>query len=334
MNASPHGGMTAPQNRTMTPDLRSVKTGVTLETLLGALASEATAAEILVSPKPGLVDPRDSGCHKDMDWTTFLLSAAALAPHWGPQARPGLEGVPPSSAFPLLRERGRLMERDMFAATGGVNTHKGLIFALSLWLYAAGHTIRRGQLGTPETLGALAGSPVAGCVERELHPLRETLPPRPLTHGERLFLEHGVTGIRGEAERGFPGVVHRGLPALREARSAGASRNDAALAALLALMSSCEDSNVIHRGGYPFWVGPYLQEVARAREAFDPPRGNHEALLPLDRLLRAHRVSPGGAADLLACTLFVDPLLSPLAANPFRCIFKGNILTEKGGCSP
>ena len=307
---SPTGGI---QDRNMAPDPGEVKS---LARLLGTLAAEAATAEILVSPKPGLVDPQDRGNHRDMDWTTFLISSAALAPHWEHQARRGLEGISPSAALPSLQARGRTMEADMFAATGGINTHKGLIFALSLWLYAAGRALFLRISPSLETLGTLAGAPVTGCVDRDLRSLREALPPRPLTHGERLFLERGVTGIRGEAEEGFPSVVRFGLPALREALDGGAPQEGAALGALLALMETCEDSNVIHRGGYPYWSGPYRQEVARARRTFDPLRGNHEALLPLDRLLRAHRASPGGAADLLACTLFADRFLSTLGSTP------------------
>jgi triphosphoribosyl-dephospho-CoA synthetase len=128
------------------------------------------------------------------------------------------------------------MERDMFAATEGVNTHKGLIFALSLWLYAAGHTLRRGQLGTPETLGALRG-PRGRLRGAGTAPSAGDPAPRPLTHGERLFLEHGSRASGGKRSGAFP-ASSTGAFRPFGARSAGASRNDAALAALLALMSS------------------------------------------------------------------------------------------------
>ena len=58
---------------------------------------------------------------------------------------------------------------------------------------------------------------------------------------------YGIVGIRGEAERGFPSVMQLGLPALQAALKRGESCNDAALYALLQLMTSVEDTNVLTR---------------------------------------------------------------------------------------
>jgi triphosphoribosyl-dephospho-CoA synthetase len=271
------------------------------------LAALACDEEVEIRPKPGLVDPEDTGCHEDMDRWTFHLSGVALAPLWGRQARIGLEGTPPEAALPLLRSPGCEMERTMFAATGGVNTHKGLIFALSLLLYGAGRALRFGRF-LPEEILRNASEAVAGCTARELLRLRASpgTSPSRLSHGEGLFLRLGVSGIRGEAERGFPSL--RGaLGALDRARRGGAGRNEGALSALLLLMGTCEDTNVIHRGGIDFFLGIYRGETFRAYRSFDPARpGGYDPVRALDALLRSRRASPGGAADLLACTLFLD----------------------------
>ena len=95
--------------------------------LLAEAAHEAAVSEALTTPKPGLVDAEGSGCHNDMDCALFLKSARAIAPFWEAQARTGLEGTPPSAAMRELRAAGAAMERAMFAATDGINTHKGLI---------------------------------------------------------------------------------------------------------------------------------------------------------------------------------------------------------------
>jgi triphosphoribosyl-dephospho-CoA synthetase len=81
--------------------------------------------------------------------------------------------------------------------------------------------------------------------------------------------------------------------------------NDAALRALLTLMSTCEDTNVIHRAGIDFWRGEYLERTREALEAFNPLEPDYGPLLELDGFLAGKRASPGGAADLLACTLFL-----------------------------
>ena len=47
---------------------------------LGRLAHRALLREALLTPKPGLVDRDNSGAHRDMDVTTFVVSARAIAP--------------------------------------------------------------------------------------------------------------------------------------------------------------------------------------------------------------------------------------------------------------
>ncbi len=66
--------------------------------------------------------------------------------------------------------------------------------------------------------------------------------------GEALLAE-GVTGIRGEAERGFPAVIEVALPCLRKLLSDGAALNDALAETLLLLMTATEDTNILARGG-------------------------------------------------------------------------------------
>ena len=198
-------------------------------------------------PKPGLVDRFGPGSHRDMDFATFLLSMTALAPFWQRQALWGLAGIPPGEALPCLRRTGLKMDAAMYRATSGVNTHKGLIFALSLLLYGAGRCLLLGQGLQPSKVAAAAASAARGCCERELFSLAQSPPSRPLTGGERIFLEHGVTGIRGEAEGGFPTVLRHGLPSFRKALSRGATRHDSALHPF-DLMMHGEDTNVIAEG--------------------------------------------------------------------------------------
>jgi triphosphoribosyl-dephospho-CoA synthetase len=143
-------------------------------------------------------------------------------------------------------------------------------------------------------------------VAGELEPLRSSLPPRPLTHGEKLYVEHGVTGIRGEAEAGFPSLLHHGLPALKEALQRRSSFNDAALHCLLHLMLVGEDSNVMHRKGFLFWREDYKRIVLDALEqgsVFTAEGRNR--VRALDERFSSEGISPGGAADLLAATMFL-----------------------------
>ena len=266
----------------------------------------------MTAPKPGLVDPLGPGCHTDMDWRTFTKSCAAIAPYWEAQANTGVSGTPPDAALAALRETGVRMELAMFEATGGVNTHKGLIYLMSLLLYGAGRALFLGEKPDAESAARFAAEAASGSVERELRPLMERADTDSMTHGEKLYALRGVTGVRGEAEAGFPSVINAGLPELLRAESLGADDNNAAIASLLAIMEVCEDSNVIHRGGYEFWRGEYRALVRNARESFDPVSGGFETIAALEKRFLPLRISPGGAADLLSCTFFLKNISSLL----------------------
>lgn len=272
--------------------------------IIGDLAHESAEAEILTSPKPGLVDAHGSGCHDDMDCAAFLASTDALRPYWRVQAAIGLSGASPAEAAVRLRAAGLEAERAMFAATGGVNTHKGLIYLLSLLVYGAGRALLNGE-HSAEAAALRASEAAAGAVERELLPLKSGRPARSLTHGELLYARYGITGARGEAENGFPSVIRHGLPEYERALAAGAADNGAMISALLAIMEHNEDSNVIHRGGYEYWAGEYKALVREARRSFAAPYSDYGPVIRLERSFMERRISPGGAADLLTCTKFL-----------------------------
>ncbi|MBR0357686.1 MAG: citrate lyase holo-[Clostridia bacterium] len=103
-------------------------------------AWRAMLSEVSATPKPGLVDRNNSGSHRDMDFFTFVDSAAALAPHFRQMYLAGWDHVldDPTALFARLRALGQQAEADMFATTHGINTHKGLIFSMGLLSGALG----------------------------------------------------------------------------------------------------------------------------------------------------------------------------------------------------
>lgn len=279
---------------------------MSLHIFLGTIAASATLAEVFAAPKPGLVDRFGPGSHRDMDFCTFLLSSCALAPYWPEQALKGLNGIPPEEALHHLRKTGIEMDSAMYAATSGVNTHKGLIFALSLLLYGAGRCFFLGNPLTPEEITSEASGAVRGCCDRELGSLSGDPPARALSSGERIFLEHGLTGIRGEAERGFPTVMRHGVTSYKEALARGATPHDSALFCLFNLMMYGEDTNIVARKGFRFWKERYPSLVASLlRHAAPYSRESIEAFHDADAFFSKNGISPGGAADMLTCTIFL-----------------------------
>ena len=186
----------------------------------------------------------------------------------------------------------------MLEATCGVNTHKGSLFALGLLTACAAQTRAvEGSLESAKVL--LRVSRVAeGIVERELEACT-----RLATAGERLYKTYGIKGIRGEAEHGFPSVRLEGLPALNEAFSAGLPLSESLRHALVRIMAYAEDTTVIHRGG----LACFQQMQRLAREVCEKggmlTEWGRSAYERLCRFCLETRISPGGSADLLACTI-------------------------------
>lgn len=107
---------------------------------LPVLAAEALWQELELTPKPGLVDRLNNGSHRDMDHALFVRSIMAITPWFARFAELGEAHAakPADRQLRILRPMGMACEQAMYAATGGVNTHKGGIFALGLLCFAAG----------------------------------------------------------------------------------------------------------------------------------------------------------------------------------------------------
>lgn len=260
-----------------------------------SLVVRALLYEVCTTPKPGLVDRDNNGSHKDMDIFTFLNSASALWPYFAQCVRVGHDTAarPAPETFAALRWPGRLAESAMGSATGGVNTHKGAIFSMGLACAALGR-LGREHWSRPELILDQIAAMAEGTVERELAGLtRETA----ATAGQRFYLDYGITGIRGEAESGFPTVLEYGLPTLEHGLKQGKSLDEAGSAAMLAILAHTVDTNLIARGG----IEAYRQRNEQVRELLSGNAYPERAIVQaLDREFIWANLSPGGSADLLA----------------------------------
>ena len=269
---------------------------------LGALAAKALLYEVCTTPKPGLVDRSNNGSHRDMDVFTFLDSTAALLPYFEEAVRLGIEtrNLPPQETFRRLRQAGAAGERAMFRATGGVNTHKGAVFTLGTVCAAAGRLwTAEGFSKDLDAALALCGEMSAQAVQEDFEAIRRE---GAHTTGQRLYLEHGLEGIRGELSRGLPAVAQIGLPTLRRRLEAGDSMEQAGVQVLLALMAQVVDTNLIARGGLEGqqWAMEQAKNLTQGRAA------TQQEAEKLDRALIERNLSPGGCADLLAITYFLE----------------------------
>ena len=94
---------------------------------IASFALEALLVEAAATPKPGLIDRANCGAHADMDFFTFQISAAAIAPFLPVFVRTGIEHMTDAPALlTSLRRVGLEAERAMFARTSGVNTRRSV----------------------------------------------------------------------------------------------------------------------------------------------------------------------------------------------------------------
>ncbi|MDI9506700.1 MAG: citrate lyase holo-[acyl-carrier protein] synthase [Clostridiales bacterium] len=264
---------------------------------IAQLAQRALLFEAAVGPKPGLVDRLDNGAHDDMDFFSFLRAVPVLSPYFEEAALIGMNNGP-KDLFPLLAEAGMRGEEAMFRATGGVNTHKGAIFSMGLLCAATGKLYAAGKPFAPDPAFSLCGHMVEDAVKTHFEGLT---PENAATVGDRLYLAHGITGVRGMAAAGFPAVTKVALPKLRRGLSMGLSLNDAACGTLLSLLCVVPDTVFIGRSSLSRWqaLAAELSELL-SEQPFPGP----EQLDRLNQSFVSEGLSPGGCADLLALTLF------------------------------
>jgi triphosphoribosyl-dephospho-CoA synthase len=266
---------------------------------LALAAVDALTGQLALAPKPGLPDPRDLGARATrQDHCSLRWSAKALAPGLAAMAAAARRTGEPS---PRLRAElgaiGRCTEHSVGLAGGG---HRGALWTLGLLVAAA-------ALDPGARFGdvAMAAKKIAAHSDKRA--------PRRPSRGSSVSAKYGAAGARGEARAGFP-HVRRALDALATSRRAGADEAEARLDALLTVMSTLQDTELLYTAG-PLGLR-HVQAGAREVLAAggSTTDAGRAALLALDADLPARAWSPRGSAGLLAGTLFLDAL--PVKADP------------------
>ena len=170
-----------------------------------------------------------------------------------------------------LIDLGVAAEKAMLAATGGVNTHRGAIFCMGI------------------TLNAL-GAWREGVDNEEVARKRIVEISKAILRYQLKDSELAPRGARAMAADGYRQVFEDWLPYYRS----GAGE----LKTLLRIMSTLDDTCIVHRVGEK-----RAQEVKREAAALLKGEGD---LADCCRRYAAEGISPGGAADMLALTIFIS----------------------------
>lgn len=253
--------------------------------LLAVLADRALRLELDTPMKPGLVGPDGPGAHKDMDYDKMLRGIDAIRPFWPRMAL--------AASIEELRRLGIDAEEAMLAATGGVNTHRGAIFAMGLAVAAAA---RRMELIENEE-----------DIQNALLVLGQGILRNSLTDSD---IHSTLVGARRMAFSGYRQLFDDWLPYYTK---------NGELKTLLHIMSTLDDTCVVKRVGAER-AREVKQEAATVLTSEEKyfSQGfakNHfssaeRSMQELCERYAAEGISPGGAADMLALTIFIDSILS------------------------
>ncbi|MCP0886594.1 triphosphoribosyl-dephospho-CoA synthase CitG [Ligilactobacillus sp. WILCCON 0076] len=281
----------------MKQDIKNVK----IKTVDAALA--ALLYEVTVNPKPGLVDPISNGSHLDMDVFTFIDSSQALRPYFSAayDLAVNFKEKDLTQLFNELRKLGMIAEKDMYAATNGINTHKGAIFSLGIFLTAVAY-LKKQQNYSIMALQQTIKKMLSELLEDDFKSINMKNNGE-LTAGEQQFLKYKTRGIRGEAVDGYPVVFNYGLSYLKASTG---SLNQRLLDTFMYIAEHTSDSNLIKRAHSV----AILTEMKNFTAHYFKLGGSKtkegiEYLYKLDKLFIERNLSLGGSADLLILTIFV-----------------------------
>lgn len=252
--------------------------------LVADLAERALRLELDTTPKPGLVDRRDNGAHKDMDYALMSKSISALRPYLTRLAVESAKDIDPAK----IKEIGIEAEKAMLKATGGVNTHKGALFCIGLSVAAA------------SCLACSTGAVEAYSFKELVSRAASEIPSARGTHGAEAKRSFKAVGALENARAAYPELFTDWLPYYRSLEGDPFRCHKT----LLHIMTTLDDTNILHRRGAE-GLAHAEAEAARLLEDF-----SESGLSSLNKDFIRENISPGGSADMLSLTIFINSIIN------------------------
>ena len=252
--------------------------------LVDDLAERALRLELDTTPKPGLVDRRDNGAHKDMDYALMSKSISALRPYLTRLAVESAKDIDPAK----IKEIGIEAEKAMLKATGGVNTHKGALFCIGLSVAAA------------SCLACSTGAVEAYSFKELVSRAASEIPSARGTHGAEAKRSFKAVGALENARAAYPELFADWLPYYRSLEGDPFRCHKT----LLHIMTTLDDTNILHRRGEE-GLARAKSEAARLLEDF-----SESGLSSLNKDFIRENISPGGSADMLSLTIFINSIIN------------------------
>ncbi len=251
---------------------------------------KALIAEVTAHPKFGLVTKVDNGKHKDMDYSTFIKSIEVLEPFFEEYAFEGFDFS--ENTFPKLREIGKRAEDALFLATGGINTYKGIIFLLGILLPSIVDMVfnNKNFEDISENIKLLC--------KNILDDFNDLDTKDKLTYGEKIYLEYGITGIRGVAHSGID-IAFK----LVDRFNLKTGINDLVIDILLNCMANLDDTVILHKSKIE--TLQYIKNKSNELQNLGLYSNNKEEFEKFTRECIELNISPGGSADIVSIILIL-----------------------------
>ncbi|WP_296256796.1 triphosphoribosyl-dephospho-CoA synthase [uncultured Ezakiella sp.] len=247
-----------------------------------SLALRAMVQELDMIDKPGLVTPKSNGSHRDMDYFLMRRGIRSLEDYFEKAFSLGFFKEP----FFKVRNLGQRAERQMFRATGGVNTHMGAIFQLGILVYLTGRIKARGILIDKNNYQAE--------ISKELEDLKLDF-----------LLKEKRFGARAEVASAYQ-ITFESLSYKSSNR-------------LYFIISKLMDTNILRRGGEDL--------LAQVQDLAKKSLKSQEARRELRKIIGKNGLSPGGAADILINSFFIQNFLT--YEKSYSHALKAEILSTK-----
>jgi len=248
---------------------------------LEGLIDNSIMTELNLHPKFGLVTPKSSGSHKDMNFNLMIRAKNAIIPYFLDMFTTSCEITNSKVEIHKLVDLGIQAEKAMLLATNNINAYKGLIFNLGLIISAYGYKLSRFELNSVFDVSKYFTFLLYGSYEYNGN-----------SYGDQAYRKYNVTGARGEALSGFINV-QKGIKILQDLSW------DNLMKTLIFYISSIEDTSFLKRAG-TFTKYQEIKEKFKRLNITDSFE-----LKKLNDLCIENNLSFGGSADLLALSVFI-----------------------------
>lgn len=249
----------------------------------------AMQQELETEKKPGLVCPDSQGSHKDIDFATMMRCINLMGQQSKELFSSVKEGKLPLQVIEEAQVKAMQIIHLMEQEANGANTYRGAVFSLGLTALAYAYCRKKSdKVSVDEWMSVI----------REMATFFQ---PTDLTKGGKAVKEYHIKGAIEMAREGYEFVFRHAVP-FYQAQSE-LDNNSRKLRTLLYIMSEIDDSNIYHRAGVD--VAQEVKRLAqKAKDDFSP--ANIDVLC---QYCHKQWVSPGGSADMLILTLFIDRIL-------------------------